>query len=97
MNKFGVPYHQYELHLSDGDSTTMDVGYEEDWGNVQPMNPDDFPVCCPEDWNRRVGWGNDADGHVEIIKVLDLENNREFSVREWAESFVWNYASNYSR
>ena len=96
MNKFGVPYHQYELHLSDGDSTTMDVGYEEDWGNVQPMMPDDFNGRVPEDWFSRIGWGNDLDGHIEIVEVLDLKCNRILSVREWAENRVWKYVPNYS-
>ena len=92
-NKFGVEYHQYEIVLANGDVRTIDVGCEEDWGDIQQMFKDtDFGkmVEC-------VGWGNDSDGHIEIISVIDIENNnRSMNPLEWAENHVWIYADNYS-
>lgn len=91
-NKFGVPYHEYELSLNDGTFKTVDVGCEEDWGNIQQMFRDDgfgkYVEC--------VGWGNDSDGHIEIISVYDFEADKVISPIEWAHNCVWNYADNYS-
>ena len=89
-NKFGVPYRRCVLRLADGRVVTMDVGCEEDWGNVQPCLPDD----CP-DWETAVGWGNDADGHVQIVSVVDPETGRVWSPRRWAARCVWRWTTRY--
>jgi hypothetical protein len=34
-NKYGIPYHEYEIVLNNGESKVIDVGCEEDWGNIQ--------------------------------------------------------------
>lgn len=92
FNKFGVPYHRYELALVNGTSVVMDVGWEEHWGNVQPCMPED----C-EGWKTSIGWGNDVDGHVPIVAVTDFETGRtRHDIRRWAESRVWRYVKNYS-
>ena len=90
-NKFGVPYHRYILLLANGEYVSMDVGYEEDWGNVQECSPDD----C-DDWETAVGWGNDLDGHVKIIRVYDEEEGFYIRTLEWAKTRVWCYADNYA-
>jgi len=89
-NKFGVPFHSYTLTLSSRRKVTMDVGYEEDWGNVQPCVPGD----C-KDWRNSVGWGNDNDGHRKIVGVVDDETGKPLDVRQWAEDCVWKYVDNY--
>lgn len=33
-NKYGVPYHAYEIWLADGTRKVVDIGCEEDCGNV---------------------------------------------------------------
>lgn len=90
-NKFGVPYHDYEIFLIDGTKKIVNVGYEEDWGNIQQCTPDD----CPE-WQDSIGWGNDLDGHTEITKVIDLETDEVLNPLYWAKNFVWKYVNNYS-
>lgn len=91
INKFGVPYHCYTLLLANGEEVRMDVGYEEDWGDVQECLPDD----C-DDWIDSVGWGNDEDGHVKIVGVVDDETGKNMDVCEWAKKRVWSYVGNYS-
>ena len=91
INKFGVPHHCYRLSLENGDEVHMDVGYEEDWGNVQQCTPDDCDDCF-----NAVGWRNDEDGHVKIIGVVDDETEESLSVLEWAKYCVWSYVGNYS-
>jgi hypothetical protein len=39
-----------------------------------------------------VGWGNDSDGHIEIINVIDLETDKEINPIEWAKNYVDNYS-----
>ncbi len=91
-NKFGVPHHEYTLVLENGNELTIDVGCEEDWGNVQECISDD----C-DDWETAVGWGNDDEGHVKIVSVVDNENGKQFSnIRKWAENRVWKYQDNYT-
>ena len=91
INKLGVPYHSYTLRLANGAEVGMDVGYEEDWGNVQQCVPTD----C-DDWIGSVGWGNDEDGHLKIIGVADDETGESLMVYEWAKCCVWPYADNYT-
>lgn len=92
-NKFGVNYHKYEITLINGATKIVDVGYEEDWGDIQQMWKDTGfgnMVEC-------VGWGNDNDGHLEIVKVIDIEDfDKDISPIEWAHNHVWKYADNYS-
>jgi len=95
VNKFGVPYHSYALGMDDDSVVIMDVGYQEDFGDVQHCNPED----C-DDWTEAVGLGNDEDGHLKIVKVEDLDGDRVWEgnaqVKEWAETCVWCYTKNYS-
>lgn len=92
-NKYGVPHHEYEIFLADGTSRILDVGCEEDWGDVQEAAPDEV-----SDWEKsRVGWGNDADGHVEIVKVVDCETRDEIDPMKWAKECVWPCADKYGR
>jgi hypothetical protein len=86
LNKYGVPYHEYEIQLEDGTTKIIDIGCEEDWGDVQRIFRDN--LCC-------AGWGNDSDGHIKIIRVFDCESGKELNPLEWAENFVWSYADNY--
>lgn len=90
-NKYGVPYHCYELTFINGETKYIDIGCEEDWGNIQEMWVDDgygkLDAC--------VGWGNDEDGHIQIVKVIDMETNESLNVIDWAEE-VWDYVDNYS-
>ena len=90
LNKYGVPYHRYLLRLANGETIEADIGYEEDWGNIQPCVPDD----C-EDWETSVGWGNDLDGHVKIMMVVDMEMHNYLNVKRWVE-YVWGFVKNYS-
>lgn len=91
VNKYGVPYHSYNITLINGTEINIDVGYEEDWGNIQQCTPDD----CPQ-WENAVGYGNDLDGHTEIIKVIDNETDIEIDPWKWANECVWKYVDNYS-
>lgn len=93
-NKYDVPYHTYELTLADGSTKIIDVGVEEDWGDVQECTPDD----C-KDWRTSVGCGNDEDGHVKIVKVEDCKTGETWrgkKVKEWAEKCVWTFVDNYA-
>ena len=91
-NKFGVPYHGYTLTLADGRRKEMDVAWEEYWGEVQPCLPQD----C-DDWEKTIGWGNDADGHVKIVAVTDQETGAALDPRQWAEELVWCWVECYSQ
>ena len=91
VNRFGVPYHCYTLSLQDGRKILIDVGCEEDWGDVQGC----LPYEC-EDCENAVGWGNDSDGHIKIVGVVDEETGLNIDVGTWAERLVWPYAENYS-
>ena len=91
-NKYGVPYHEYEIVLNNGESKVIDVGCEEDWGNIQQIFKDDgYSKMC-----ECVGWGNDSDGHIEIINVIDMESEKHINPIEWAKNYVWCYVDNYS-
>jgi hypothetical protein len=87
-NKYGVPYHEYEIILNNGETKVIDVGCEEDWGDIQQMFDDNCSEC--------VGWGNDCDGHIEITDVIDIENGKHLNPIEWAKNYVWCYVDNYS-
>lgn len=92
-NKYGVPYHKYEIMLADGTSRIVDIGCEDDWGNIQEAYPDEV-----RDWEKsHVGWGNDADGHIEIVRVIDCETRDDVDPMNWARHFVWNWACKYSQ
>lgn len=91
-NKYGVPYHGYTLELADGREIVMDVGCEEDWGNVQQMFKDDGCGTLIS----TVGWGNDSDGHSEIVDVFDCESEDHLFPLTWATEDVWKYVDNYS-
>lgn len=53
------------LHLADGRSVPVDMACAEHWGDIQDCSQDE----CKE-WPA-LGWGNDVDGHVEIVGVTD--------------------------
>ncbi len=94
-----VPMHYYKLYLANGDEVLMDVSTEEDWGNVQQMVWGDVfanEEKDPEDGLDRVGWGNDSDGHIEIVDVKDLDNDEHLDPKWWAENRVWCYIDCYS-
>lgn len=61
-----APY-QCTLHLAGGGTKRIDLACAEDWGNIQDCAPDE----C-RNWPT-LGWGNDADGHVEIVRVTDMD------------------------
>ena len=90
-NKFGVPYHEYTLTLKSGREFAVDIGYEDDWGNVQRCfkdGTDGKSVKC-------VGWG-DADEWDEVVNVLDNETGESLAPLAWASESVWKWADNYS-
>ena len=98
-NKYGVPYHSYRILLADGEEDEIDVGIEEEWGNVQECGPDDK---VKGRWDKAVGWGNDEDGHVEIVRVEDGEDGTVWELGgkrtplQWALERVWCHAAKYS-
>ena len=103
-NKYGVPHKRYTIYLYNGRKLTVDIGDESDWGNIQQMHPEDFDVpgfrysndrIYPPYFDEIPGWGNDSDGHVEIVAVYDLTAKQFFSVREWAQ-YVWHFADDYA-
>ena len=51
------------LHLVDGRSIHVDLSVADDWGDIQ--------ACLPDECRKwpALGWGNDADGHIEIDHV----------------------------
>ena len=55
------------LHLADGRDVDVDLACAEDWGDIQE--------CLPDECKRpgALGWGNDSDGHVEIVRVTDAD------------------------
>lgn len=90
-NKFGVPYHSYHLTLANGDFITFDMAWEETWGNVSKWNE----VFNGGEDNEYVGYGNEDDGYVEIVKVVDNETNKEIDVWDFlkeCEKYVDNYS-----
>lgn len=93
-NKFGVPYHEYEIRLINGDELVVDIGEECDWGNIQGCVPGD--ECTDDIWKNKVGWGNDADGHIEIVSVWDCETGDKIEPIVWAKNYVWCWADEYS-
>ena len=105
-NKYGVPYHAYKLYLADGTEDVIDVGYEEEWGDIQDCvesdEDEDFGDICGSDEEDKVGLGNDADGHIEIMKVEDMESDMVWEVGtkntpyDWAIERVWCFADYYS-
>lgn len=88
FNKYGVQHHSYRIELEDGEEICVDVGYEEDWGDIQQIF-DDSGVEC-------VGWGNDADGHIRVVGVVDTWTGERLPPLDWAKSKVWSLADNYS-
>lgn len=88
LNKYGVPHHTYTITLDDGTSVHIDIGVEEDWGNIQE-------AFGEEDGNIFIGYGNDNDGHRRIVKIVDDETEESLDVDIWAE-YVWSFSKNYS-
>ena len=39
----------------------------------------------------------DADGHIEIVRVIDCETRDDVDPMNWARHFVWNWACKYSQ
>ena len=74
-HKMSVSFRQakwpYEctLHLANRKKVDVDLGLAEDWGDIQDCYPDE----CRK-WPA-LGWGNDADGHVEIVRVTDVDGD----------------------
>lgn len=87
VNKYGVPHKVYELLLEDGTSLCVDIGCEEDWGDIQQ--------AFDAEGNEFVGWGNDVDGHTRITAVAEIGAGDALDVAEWA-GFVWGFAGNYA-
>lgn len=95
-NKYDVPYHCYTIKLADGTTKFVDIGCEEDWGDIQRMLPTDvFKDDDSSDYYNKVGFGNDSDGHIEIVEVIDTVTDENINVREWGE-YVWSFVDNYS-
>lgn len=94
-NNYFAPSNEYIIQFKNGDKRTIDIGDECDWGNVQPCIPTD----C-EDWKDSVGYGNDSDGHIKIVKVIDCDSNKIWSgnkeVKSWYKSRVACLAETYS-
>ena len=94
-NKFGVPYEKFTLWLDNGNEILVDIGSEDDWGNIQECAPGD----C-EDWENSIGWGNDEDGHLKIVNVYSSETKNSWNgtdaVRSWFDTKVKVWAKNYS-
>lgn len=88
VNKYGVQHHQYLIELEDGEEICVDVGCEEDWGDIQQIF-DDSGVEC-------VGWGNDADGHIRVVGVVDTWTGERLPPLDWAKSKVWSLVDDYS-
>lgn len=97
-NKYDVPYHCYRIVFYDGTDMSVDVGDEDDWGNLQHCNP--YDECCKDDWENAIGYGNDCDGHKKIIRVIDMEDGSEWignnAISSWYADCVANYVDNYS-
>lgn len=91
LSKFCVPYHDYMLTLANGETFTMNVGYEGDWGHVQQSFLGDA-----EHLEEVVGWGDDENGHITIIAVVDEETGESINVRQWAKHKVWVYVNCFS-
>jgi hypothetical protein len=88
------PNHYYQIYLADGRKLNVDVGNEDDWGNIQPCATGD----C-EDWIDSIGWGNDNDGHTKIVRVVDSEDNSMWfgnkAVGKWYDERVSTYLDKY--
>ena len=80
-HKFRLAKEPYEctLHLADGTSVDVDLACEEDWGDIQGCLPDD----C-DDWQDSLGWGNDCDGHIKIVKVVG-KDDKEIPMDEFRQ------------
>ena len=101
-NKYGVPYHPYEIILANGKSEYIDVGVEEEFGDIQDCFDFADGDECSSDEEHKVGFGNDVDGHIEIVMVVDLEGDGVWEVGtentpyKWAQDRVWCYVDNYA-
>lgn len=95
VNKFGVPHESYGMWLENGNEIRVDIGNEDDWGNIQECVPGD----C-KDWENSIGWGNDADGHIKIVNAYSYDTanswNGTDAVRSWFDTRVAVWAKNYS-
>lgn len=87
----GVLGHEYTITLADGDTMCINIGYEEYWGNIQECTPDD----C-DDWETSVGWGDDDEGHIKIVDVVDEETGEHLEPLKWANERVWCYVDYFS-
>jgi len=90
-NKYGVPYHGYHLTLADGRVLEFDMAWEDTWGNVSNWNE----MFDGGEDNDYVGYGNEVDGYVEIVKVLDDETGEEIDTWDFLEECE-KYVDNYS-
>ena len=86
FNAYGVPCYQYILTLEDGQRILMDIGYEDNWGNVQR---------CVRDGKICVGWG-DANEWKKVVGVYECETGNEHDPLTWAREDVWPFAYKYS-
>ena len=87
-----VPNDEYMIELENGRKVHVYLSYEDDWGNIQPCIPSD----C-EDWRTSIGWGDDANGHVKIVRVVDCETNESVgSVYRWYEQVVTKFMDLYT-
>ena len=89
FNKFGVPYHKYDIDFNNGDGRIIDIGYEEDWGHIQQ--------AFDKKGKEYIGWGDDENGHLKIVKVVDCETGKKINPFDWATNYVWIYAEKYSQ
>lgn len=88
-NKYGVPYQEYRLTFASKRKMIIDVGIEEEWGNINEYMDD-------KDEEFYVGYGNDEDGYKKIIKVEDPDGNvwvGKDEVKRWADEKVWIYVN----
>lgn len=86
INEFGVPYYRYTLTIEDGRKVDMDIGCEDDWGNVQR---------CVRDGKICVGWGS-ADEWKKVVSVYECEADTYRDPLQWAREDVWPFAYKYA-
>ncbi len=65
------------------DEFMVDLADESDWGNINTVDGTCY-FPSGEEFDG-IGYGNDEDGYMKIVKVVDPNTRRRVPLRKWAE------------
>lgn len=110
-NELGVPSREYSIELADGTADTIDVSKGEEWRTIKSCAEvddhnlilSDLKVLSRRSLSRRVCYGSEKAGYVEIERVEDLVSGNvwdaegERTPMQWAKECVWCYEEKYAK